>query len=153
MVRIILAITILSNFYFISTAFSNEEASQGEFTGGALTSLRNPFKPQLPEPEIKAEETRDYPYEPAVQPIPTDQFMQPNDINELPKAESPTLVEMIITGLVWNSDRPQAIINGEVMGIGDKVQDAEIVAIHKTGIDVNFMGKFITINPGAVNDK
>jgi len=52
-----------------------------------------------------------------------------------------------ITGLIWNSDRPQAIINEQVVDIGDTVQNVEIVAIHKMGVDISFNGQVITVKP------
>ena len=61
--------------------------------------------------------------------------------------------EMTITGLVWNSERPQAIINGKVLSVGDTWTDSQtkeeikINRIEKTGIDVSYKGKTWTIKP------
>lgn len=39
-----------------------------------------------------------------------------------------------VTGIVWGTDKPKAIINDEVLGIGDLVEGAEILNISKEGI-------------------
>lgn len=39
-----------------------------------------------------------------------------------------------VTGIVWGTDKPKAIINDEVFGIGDTVEGAEILNISKEGI-------------------
>ena len=54
---------------------------------------------------------------------------------------------VVITGLIWNSDRPQAIINGQVVDIGDNIGEMEIVSINKTGIDLLYQGEKITLTP------
>ncbi|MCA9404793.1 MAG: hypothetical protein KC897_13475, partial [Candidatus Omnitrophica bacterium] len=52
-----------------------------------------------------------------------------------------------ITGLIWNSPRPQVIINGEVLDIGDEVQGFRIEDINKTGVDVSIRGVTQTVEP------
>ena len=52
-----------------------------------------------------------------------------------------------LTGLIWDSDKPQAIVNGEVMAIGDKIGDMTIVGIDSTGIEVEFKGQRKRIKP------
>lgn len=39
-----------------------------------------------------------------------------------------------ITGVVWGSDKPKAIINDDVVGVGSVVNGAEIMAINADGI-------------------
>ena len=43
---------------------------------------------------------------------------------------------MEVTGIIWNSDRPQAIINGKVVEMGDEVNGLKIVKIEKTGVEL-----------------
>ena len=97
---------------------------------------KNPFKPKLP--EIKKADPTNYTsqnIEKVTQPIQA-------KIIEPPKPPSLT-----ISGLVWNSQRPQAIINGQVVNQGDTIAGARIVLIRKTGIDIVFQDTNFTIKP------
>lgn len=51
--------------------------------------------------------------------------------------------------MVWNTDRPQAILNGEVLNIGDtdSGHTFEVINIHEDGIDILHKGKKISIEP------
>jgi hypothetical protein len=62
--------------------------------------------------------------------------------------------EFFISGLIWNTDFPQAIINDKVVGIGDVVEDAEILDITKDGIKIQYQGEefFVTPQLSIVND-
>ncbi len=55
------------------------------------------------------------------------------------------LPTLTIEGIIWNSDMPQAIIDGKVVRIGDVVKDVEIVGIEKRGIIVVYNGEKIII--------
>lgn len=48
---------------------------------------------------------------------------------------------MAITGIVWGSQKPMAIINGRLVGIGDVVGDAEIVAVERGAVRVRVQGQ------------
>ena len=127
----------------------------------ASLSSANPFKPKLP--KVKKEEV-------------------PQDINNYPplnqndyynrytsddqrratiqtqtqgerKEEEPEMPTLTVTGLVWNSNRPQAIINETVVNVGDTLEDVKITAIHKGGVDVEFYGKTSTISPETNSQK
>ena len=54
----------------------------------------------------------------------------------------PTLT---ISGLVWNTDKPQAIINNKIVSVGDTIEEAKIIRITRAGITLNYHGKEITI--------
>jgi len=43
-----------------------------------------------------------------------------------------------VTGVLWGSKVPQAIINGKVVKAGDVIQNAEIIAIDKEGVTVRY---------------
>ncbi len=53
-----------------------------------------------------------------------------------PPPDSSASAESSITveGLVWGSKLPQAIINGQVVTVGGRVGDWEVVRIDKTGV-------------------
>ena len=63
------------------------------------------------------------------------------------RAPQPVLPSVTISGLIWNSDRPQAIINGQVVDIGDTVNEMKIVRIEKDGIDLSYQGAIMTVKP------
>ena len=46
-----------------------------------------------------------------------------------------------VTGLVWGAQMPKAIIDGNVVGIGDTVKEAKILDISKVGIMFDYKGK------------
>lgn len=43
--------------------------------------------------------------------------------------------DLKLQGIVWGSDKPRAIINGMVLGKGDKILEVEILDISKEGIE------------------
>jgi len=63
------------------------------------------------------------------------------------------LPSISISGLIWNSDMPQAILNGQVKKIGDTIEGVKIIDITKTGIIVEYMGEKIIISSSARKGK
>jgi len=61
---------------------------------------------------------------------------------EIEKFSIPDLIE----GLIWNSDMPQAIINGSVVKIGDYIEGVKIVGIDKKGITIDYEGQKVLIS-------
>ena len=55
--------------------------------------------------------------------------------------KSITLPSLVIQGVVWGSETPQAIINNKVVKPGDTIENVHIVDITKKGIDVMFEGR------------
>lgn len=107
------------------------------------TGLSNPFKPQLPLPKPAPVKTPDEQQQPKADPKKSGVATVPKPAPE----QQATLPTLTITGLVWNSDRPQAIINGAVVDIGDTVASVKVIAIRKESVDVLFQDKKITIQP------
>lgn len=56
-----------------------------------------------------------------------------------------TLPALTVQGLIWNSDMPQAIINDQVVKLGDEISGAKIVKIAKDGITIQFQGELIFV--------
>jgi len=60
-------------------------------------------------------------------------------------AESQPVVKplpvLIVQGLIWGGDFPQAIINNKVLKKGDSIEEAEVVAIEKEGVTLLYAGK------------
>jgi len=104
--------------------------------------VKNPFESQLPKKDKVTKKTPD------VKPKPTP------PIKPEPKPDQPQEIippKLSISGLIFDADRPQAIINGEITEIGDIVSDAKIVAIKKEGIDIIYKEKQFTVNKPKEN--
>lgn len=139
---------IIALFIFTFLTFSSSLWAQN--VNDETLYKRNPFLPQLPVPEPKTETKT----EPPVNPIPlTDNNKKApfHDERFDPKpeisAKPVTLPPLAITGWVWNTPRPQAIINGEVLDVGDLVSDAKIVSINKEKIEFSYQGTIISKKP------
>ena len=48
--------------------------------------------------------------------------------------------DLTLEGLIWQSEQPQAIVNGEVVQVGSQVQDAEVVSIDQEGVKLRRRG-------------
>jgi hypothetical protein len=69
----------------------------------------------------------------------------PAVVQEPVKPKKLQIPEMKITGIMYETDRPQAIINGKVVSVGSTVDGVLIVKIQKGRIDVRFEGADITL--------
>jgi hypothetical protein len=100
-----------------------------------ISPTRNPFKSLMPiivQPQ---------------EPVPDTRRQQATRATTALPAQVQQIPQLTVTGLVWNSDRPQAIVNGQVANQGDTILGVKIVRIHKRGIDVAFEGATTTIKP------
>ncbi|MFC1703628.1 hypothetical protein ACFL1E_02440 [Candidatus Omnitrophota bacterium] len=79
--------------------------------------LESPFTPKLPEPA-------------EVQPV----EVQSQTDKPLPREVVPP--RFSIQGIIWNTDKPQAIVDNVIVGIGGLVKEAYILDITKEGIKV-----------------
>ena len=91
-------------------AFSSFSYPQGKY--------KDPFEPLLPQ-EIKEEEER-----------------QEEIISEIEES----LPSMAIQGILWGSDSPQVIIDGEVYKTGDRLKniDAQVFKIEKSIVFISY---------------
>ncbi len=96
-----------------------------------LDSLQNPFVSKLPMPKQALLPPRED----------LGEFAEPEETisAEIPEAEIPP-PDMVISGLVWNTSSPQAIVNEKIMRVGDKIEEWTISQIRATGIEVNLNG-------------
>lgn len=90
-------------------------------------NLRNPFQPYVPPRE-----------ESVVQE--TNVAGGPQEAEGTPENEF-DYYSLRVTGSVWGNNMPKAIINDQVMGIGDVVNEAKILNITKDGILFEFKDK------------
>ena len=123
-------------FFLAGITGSNVLAAEEAVGSGAITrpvmeykaaKLRDPFKNCLSEekPEPVAVET--------------------------PVVEKPQLdlSKLTVQGIIWGVKIPQAIINGMILTIGDKIEGAEILSIEKKGITLSYGGGIFDLSsPG-----
>jgi len=100
-----------------------------------IAYFKNPFHSFLPKKPVVDTKTQKQSTKPTTK-KPVQQKVEPPIIN---------LPQFTISGVIWNTERPQAIINNRVVGIGDTVAEARIVAIRKTGIDINYRNTLFTL--------
>lgn len=122
---------------------------------------RSPFKPQLPAiivpPVVVETETDDQ--------TTTDGTSGAVGTSTGPDGEVVEAVpeilgmpKLTITGLVWNSDRPQAIVNGNIVEVGDRlfgiptdksetIPELTFSNITKEGLEVSYMDKSVILKP------
>ena len=132
-----LFLTITLSFITVIIPFSCfAEEKRPETTIQEILEFKNPFTSLLPKKEI-------------IKPRATQTTVSKTDKVE----EQITLPELLITGLVWNSNRPQAIVNEQIVGIGDTIDDVTITNIEQGGIEILYQGKHFTINPNEQTAK
>ncbi len=54
------------------------------------------------------------------------------------RAKAVKLPQFNITGLIWNSDKPQAIVDGNVLSVGDEIKGAKLLSVNKDGIKIEY---------------
>jgi len=126
-----------------------------------LSSIKSPFASQLPVeeveklPVIKDATTGPKP-DPAIDTRSQQRNRRTNKNNEVDgpsktkvsvKEEEPIepLPELKVSGVIWNSDRPQAIINDHVINIGDTILGVKITDIRQGVIEGEFHGRTVNI--------
>lgn len=142
---------------FLSTPFLAAAQEGGDLPD---SPIRNPFLPQLPEKPVIEDTLTHTAQQPSGQGQTTtrrdpDQPRQnpkstpgQTDVGTTPPAPPPPpKPNFRVTGILWNSPRPQAIINGQVIDIGDVVDGYRIESIHPAGIEVSIRGVTMTVEP------
>ena len=120
-----------------------------EKTAQAVNKLRNPFIPQLPQKEIPPVPVAENPLPPPPVAF-TQNPLPPVEPTPPPPVPTPSGPELTVSGLVWNTTRPQAIINGQVVSVGDTVDNWIITGISKTGIEIRSGTQTLTVNKESV---
>lgn len=92
------------------------------------SNLKNPFKSYLPK-RVERQSTQSAAVEPAYQ------------------ASNPPNV--IVQGMVWDSEKPQAIINNKVLRVGDSIDGAEVTDIKKEGVSLKHGGIIYIFKPSS----
>jgi hypothetical protein len=80
-------------------------------------------------------------------------FLHDNMYRKEPEKEiQQPLPDFVIQGIVWNTDTPQAIINGQVVKIGDNMQGVKIIGIEQKGILIEYIGERMLIKKTKQGD-
>ena len=99
-------------------------AAQASATTYTASDLRDPLKSLLPED----------PKSRPVEPVRTaDHVTTPVPMTQLP--------HLAVQGLWWGSGEARAIINGQIYGVGDRVEGAVITDIGRNGVTVDYEGQ------------
>lgn len=104
-------------------------------------SLRDPMESLLPKP----------PQPPEALPS-SDSAEMASSTDAQPTAPPPVIR---VQGLVWGGLQPKAIINDQIYGVDDVINNSRIVAIERDGITVDYNGSTLfyslpnILNPGA----
>lgn len=74
------------------------------------------------------------------------------DEQPLPEEEAWSAPSFTVQGVVWGGAFPQAIIDENVVKVGDKIKEAEVLEINKDKIKLFYKGKafFLNINDGKI---
>jgi len=144
-----------------SPAFSEDvpELKEDGAIDISMMITRNPFTPQLPPPVKEIVEPVDE------TPISdgSSQIQVTGVQTSPPEDTMPEILGMptlTITGLIWNSDRPQAIVNGNIITVGERlfgiptdkaetIPELEFTGISKDGLEVSYMDKTVIIKPAS----
>jgi hypothetical protein len=125
-----------------------------------IRSLSDPFDVQMRAPEVvelflaglaeikKQKEIQERPpEEKVVEPVmPTVIGPAPVVVPKEPvKPQKSQIPSMKITGIIYDTDRPQAIINGTVVGVGSKISGASVLSIEKGRVVMRYEGIDITL--------
>ena len=107
-----------------------------------VKSIKDPFIPQLPvAPIVKSQQNSSQ--------YPGNAVSASASGNQMNNAPPPVEVRppvITISGLVWNTDRPQAIVNNQIVEIGDKINEWTIVTIHEEGIEIVYKDKIVVVS-------
>ena len=91
-----------------------------------LTDIKDPFAPKIPQPT-----TPEIP--PPVESSNNGDTTVTMPTSQVSQQQNP-VENFVVSGLVWNSARPQAIVNDTVVSIGDMIGVAKVTNIERDGI-------------------
>ncbi|MBM3251549.1 MAG: hypothetical protein FJZ11_02035 [Candidatus Omnitrophica bacterium] len=91
-------------------------------------NYRDPLMPVFPKKELKKELGE------AMEPV-------------APGTEGIAAPALVIQGMVWGTDMPQAIIDGEIYKVGDQFLEAKILDINKEGIKLLYKDRIFIMKP------
>ena len=107
-----------------------------------LFVTKNPFEPQFPVKEVKQDNSKNTSIVDKIRGF-VGSKQNEVSIEDVKKK----LAKFNISGIIWHSDRPQAIVNRKIIDVGDTLDNMKVVAIRKSGVVVTFRGQSLTIRP------
>ena len=119
-------------------------------------SQHNPFTPRMPKETSKSTErnilnqVQQNQVNPDTNPTQSDRF---SDSRTQPNSSSVNPPELTVTGLIWDSQRPQAIVNGRVVDVrstfklADDQPEIKIISINNVGVEIAFNGRNLILSP------
>ena len=115
------------------------------FSEEDLDSLRDPFTPQLPLPPVEEVQKPTTQNPAQSESTPKQETVVPQPSKQTIKEEplKPPVVK--ISGVIWHSDQPQAIINDQIVKVGDHIEEWTIQKIDKDGIGISARGHKVLI--------
>ncbi len=116
-----------------------DEAAFGVF----LSQLKNPFAVQMPQAAGKTDPANSGAAGTTRQSLPVSVVVKTQA--PPPKQQPVVLPDLKISGVLWAGPKPQAIVNGRVVGIGDMVHQAKVTAIRKGEVEFNVQGKIFIV--------
>jgi hypothetical protein len=135
------------------TALAVPEGEIAVESGQIRIPIRNPFVPKIPvEPKIETTDTE-------ITVI--DDDGEPEILERRIEYVEPKITgvpQLYISGMIWDSERPQAIVNGNIVEIGDRlfqvptnnketIPELKFVDISKEGLAVAYEDKIVIIKP------
>jgi hypothetical protein len=143
LVIVFIILIFIGNYYF------NNWIAALKSNNSVIVTLAPPVTLKLPEPIIIKPEN---PAEPVVlesEPEPPkmrDPFLSSkNSVQVKTAAVSKTLVELKLSGILWDEKIPSAIINSKIVKIGDLIEGKTVVDIEKNRVLVMEEGKILVI--------
>ena len=165
-----LHVTFITVLLLTSNVCAQEDSVIEDDFEAKLLSIKNPFKPQIfekekevivpeiPEPEeasntaeekkIDVETEEDEASPPIELTDPSPEIVKPVETEEI--IPPPPLPDVNVSGIIWNSDRPQAIINDRIVDIDSDVSGIKITEIRQSDIKGLFHEKAVTIKQKGV---
>ncbi len=125
----------------ILTAAQDKTLAKYSLTDTDLDKLENPFSERLPPKPLPPPKLDPATNTNGQTKLPT---LPPKDqapATPKEKIKNIKLPNFSINGIVWNSDQPQAIVNNQVVSVGQKISEATITNITEKGVEVLFEGR------------
>ncbi len=140
--KIFFILILVTGLLILVPRVGADEKQEPTLTIAQQLPLRDPFESKLPKPEQKPR--------PGIAVPPTPEQIKssqptPSPVPPMTREAPRQPPKLTIYGIIWNSHRPQAIVNNQVVDIGDTINNSKIVSIEKTGIDILFEGEKYTI--------
>lgn len=75
------------------------------------------------------------------------QMMEPQARPAGPVTRKDPLERLQLQGIFWGTPQPQAIINRQILSVGDEIEGARVVSIGKEGVVLSLEGREVVLEP------